>query len=283
MKNLLKIVLSVIILAAVSNHCLAQSDSITPTSIYVSNITGIEYDRMSSANNRRTSVTNSGIYMQQSGNDNDITINQVNTYQLIAGNGSQTAPVQGNNNKIVINQGDVISKFGQSLVELSVYGDMNSVTANQSTNINGNSTGVDLGGHYQSVQISGSLNTVSTSQIGQNNYAEVNITGNNNNQLLLQNGSGLQSFTSISGNNNILNTTQIGTGQHFLDVTLTGDSNSVTATQSGSIKNSATINLTNAGGPASVNLIQTGGQTYSVSQTCITPSGCGTVVIRQGN
>lgn len=75
---------------------------------------------------------------------------------------------------------------------------------------------------------------------------------------------------------------QTGAG-HFLDVSLTGDGNSATVNQSGTSQNRATISLVNAGGASSVNLTQTGGQVYSINQTCVTPSGCGTVTVRQGN
>ena len=256
-----------------------------PTTIvpaYSSNITAVEQARMAAAMNRRTGIAGNGIYIQQSGNSNTITVDQVGTNQQVSGNGSQQAPIQGNNNQITVRQGDTISRMGQSLVELSVYGDANTLNINQSRDVSGNSLGTDMGAHYQSIKVSGSINTVNTSQTGTGHYAEVNITGNNNNQSLVQTGTAQQAFTVISGNSNSIDTTQSGAG-HFLDVSLTGDGNSATVNQSGSSQNRATISLTNAGGASSVNLAQTGGQVYSISQTCVTSGGCGTVVVRQSN
>ena len=256
-----------------------------PTTIvpaYSSNITGVEQARMNAANNRRTGIIGNGIYIQQSGNSNTITVDQVGTNQQVSGNGSQMAPIQGNNNSVTVRQGDIYSRAGQSLVELSVYGDANTVNVNQSRDQNSFSNGSDFGGHYQSVKVSGSGNTVNTSQTGTGHYAEVNITGNNNNQSLTQTGTSQQAFTVISGNGNSIDTAQSGAG-HFLDVSLTGDGNSATVNQSGASQNRATISLVNAGGASSVNLTQTGSQVYSINQTCVTSGGCGTVVVRQSN
>ena len=264
----------IISLAAISTAA-AQPDN--------SNITPIEQARMNAAGNLRTGIIGNSISLQNSGNDNAITITQIGTNQQISGNGSQSALIQGSRNQINVNQGDAISHAGQSLVTLNVYGDLNALTANQGTDISSNSSGTDLGDHYQSIQISGSLNSVITGQSGQSNYLEVNVTGNNNNQTSIQAGSRLTAFTVISGNNNTINTTQTGTGQHLLNVNLTGDGNSATVNQSGSGQNRANISLTNAGGPSSVNLTQTGGQVYSISQTCVTAGGCGIVTVRQGN
>jgi len=256
-----------------------------PTTIvpaYSSNITAVQQARMNAANNRRTGTAGNGIYIQQTGNSNSISVDQVGINQQVSGNGSQLAPIQGNNNQIAVRQGDIYSRAGQSLIEMNVYGDANTLNINQSRDIAGNSTGVDLGGHYQSVQVSGSLNAVNTTQVGTSHYLEVNITGNNNNQTSSQTGTGQQAFTVISGNNNSINSMQTGAG-HYLDVSLTGDGNSATVNQSGTSQNRATISLVNAGGASSLNLTQTGGQVYSINQTCVTPSGCGTVTVRQGN
>jgi hypothetical protein len=120
-------------------------------------------------------------------------------------------------------------------------------------------------GHFASLALTGDLNTVGITQ-----------TGNAQKQL----------FATVTGDSNYLNTTQTGTSAHYLDVKMTGYGNSAVVDQNNTGAggaNRATINLINAGGPASVNLTQTGGQTYSISQTCVTAGGCGTVTVRQGN
>ena len=116
------------------------------------------------------------------------------------------------------------------------------------------------------------------------NYASINLTGNQNYATLTQSGPTPKSATlTATGNSNTIDATQTGLGQHFLEVNLSGDGNSAVVNQSGATANSATISLINAGGPASVNLTQTGGQSYGITQMCVTVAGCGTVTVRQGN
>ena len=62
---------------------------------------------------------------------------------------------------------------------------------------------------------------------------------------------------------------QTGLGAHFLDVTLVGNGNSANVNQYGNNANAATISITNAGGPGSVNLTQTGGQVYNIVTVCV--------------
>ena len=88
-----------------------------------------------------------------------------------------------------------------------------------------------------------------------------------------------QLFATITGNSNTVSTVQTGTGQHYLNVAAQGNGNSATVNQSGSTANAASITLINAGAPASVNLTQSGGQNYTITQTCYTV--CGTVTVRQ--
>jgi hypothetical protein len=87
-------------------------------------------------------------------------------------------------------------------------------------------------------------------------------------------------FNSITGNNNTIDAVQKGTGQHYLENKLTGNGNSVSALQEGSTANRATLDLTNAGGPASVDIQQSGGKSFTIIQGCANPAGC-TTVIRQ--
>ena len=95
-----------------------------------------------------------------------------------------------------------------------------------------------------------------------------------------------QIFSNVTGNSNTLQATQTGASGHYLDVSLSGNSNSAYVNQSNSGANganAATISLVNGGGPASINLTQTGGQTYNILSTCLTVGGCQTITVRQGN
>ena len=85
-------------------------------------------------------------------------------------------------------------------------------------------------------------------------------------------------FSTISGNNNTVTSTQTGTAQHYLNVSLTGNGHSVISDQSGNTSNNASINLTNSGGAASVDLQQTGGKSFNFIQGCANASGCSTVI-----
>jgi hypothetical protein len=225
-------------------------------------------------------INGSGIYIRQSGSHDVISINQIGTHNLIGGINQQFAIVQDGNNYITIKQGN--GNLGKNEIDMSVTGGSNNLYLVQASDPNG----ISAGDNYQKVNISGFSNTVNTSQTNdgglQGHFAEIDVTGNYNNINVSQNNNTQkQAFISANGNNNIIQTTQSGTGAHYVSVTTTGDGNSATVNQSGSVANSATIALTNAGAPASVNLIQTGGQSYSVNQTCYTT--CGTITVRQGN
>ena len=196
-------------------------------------------------------------------------------------------------NTITIRQGDTAARTGHNLIDLAVQGTgSNTLNLNQGTDTAGNVTGQDAGYHYQLINVSGYNNAITTQQqstggtVG--NYLEANVTGNYNTVGITQTGGSAQKqvFSTITGNNNTINATQTGASGHFLDVTLNGNGNSAVVNQSNSGAtgaNAATINLTNAGGPASVNLTQTGGQVYNILSTCVTVGGCATTTIKQGN
>jgi hypothetical protein len=270
-----------------STSPLAAGQSYTsspPPPTYTSNITAAEQARYNAAESRLNSVSGNSIYIGQSlGNGNNIQITQVGRNESIAGIGQQRAAIAGSSNTIAIKQGDPVALSGANLIEMGVNGSNNTLNLNQGYDTNGNYTGTDSAYHYQMVEVAGSYNTITTEQMGYHQYGEVNITGNTNTQTMIQTGSSQQLFSLINGNSNLLNTTQTGAAGNFLDVTLTGDGNTAIVNQSGTSQNKATISITNAGGPGGVNLTQTGGQVYSISTTCVTAGGCGTVTVRQGN
>jgi len=80
--------------------------------------------------------------------------------------------------------------------------------------------------------------------------------------------------------NNTVTTNQKDGGQHYLDISLTGNGHSVNTTQEGAGNHAATINFTNSGGASSLNLNQSGttNQTYSIQQSCTNPAGCATTI-----
>jgi len=261
-----------------------------PAPQYVSSITTAQQSRVNSAASRLAAIEHNGIYIDQVGSNNIVNVSQVGQYNQVSGVGATYAPVQGSFNNITIRQGDPSSPTGKNLIEMSVQGTgNNTLNLNQGRDTAGNSTGTDVGNHYQTVGVAGYNNTVTTNQqnaggsVG--HYLEANVVGNYNTVGIVQTDGTTQkqAFTSVTGNNNVLNASQTGLGNHYLDVSLNGNGNSATVNQYGNTANAATISLTNAGGPASVNLTQTGGQVYNISTVCVQAGGCAPITVRQGN
>ena len=187
-------------------------------------------------------------------------------------NGTQTSDnylyieqVSGNYNTINVTQSGT-----KNTMYLGVNGNSNTVNATQT------------GQNYLNSLVQGNTNTVTSLQTNTSgtNYQETKImTGNNNTVQVSQkdNGNNLM-FNTITGSNNSITAVQEGGGNHYLENKLTGNGNSVTASQFGSTGNKANIDLTNAGGPASVDLQQSGGKSFTIIQGCANPAGCTTVV-----
>lgn len=264
--------------------------AVAASPVYASSITAAQQNRVNAAAVTRAGIMHNGIYIDQVGSNDTITVSQEGHYNQVSGIGTTYAPVQGSLNNITIRQGDPANPVGKNLIELSVQGTgSNTLNLNQGRDTTGNYTGTDYGNHYQAVSVSGYSNTVTTQQqnaggsVG--HYLEANVVGNYNTVGVIQTDGTTQkqTFASINGSNNTLSATQTGLGSHYLDVSLTGNGNSATVNQYGNAANAATISLTNAGGPASVNLTQTGGQTYNISTVCVQAGGCAPITVKQGN
>ena len=234
-------------------------------------------------------LTNNVIYINQSGNSDIINITQVGAGNRLDGATATAAVISGGSNHITVRQGDPTAHSGNNLIDLYAVGGNNTLNLNQGTDSNGNATGLDQGGHYQYDYVNGSYNSLTVVQentaTNAGQFASVSINGNLNTVGITQTGNARnQLFASVNGNSNTITTSQTGTSAGYISVTTTGNSNSavVTQTNTGATgANSAQITLVNSGAPASVNLTQTGGQSYSINQTCYTT--CGTITVRQGN
>jgi hypothetical protein len=175
--------------------------------------------------------------------------------------------VSGNYNTVNITQSGV-----KNTMDLGINGSSNTVNATQT------------GANYLNALVQGNTNTVTSLQTntGGTHYQETKIMNGNNNTINVvqkDNGNNLM-FNTITGNSNTISAVQEGAGNHYLENKLTGNGNSVLANQSGTTGNKANIDLTNAGGPASIDLQQTGGKSFTLIQGCANPAGC-TTVIRQ--
>jgi hypothetical protein len=151
--------------------------------------------------------------------------------------------------------------------------------------INGNTNTINaeqIGQNYLNALVQGNTNTVTSLQTNASgsSYQETKIISGNNNTINVtqkDNGNNLM-FNTITGNSNTITAVQEGGGNHYLENKLTGNGNSVLANQSGSTANKANIDLTNAGGAATLDLQQTGGKNFTIIQTCTNPAGCNTTV-----
>ena len=218
---------------------------------YSSSITTAQQSRKTSETAQRTSQSGNLIYVEQVGDNNNITIRQ----------------------------GVTIS--GKNRIELYANGNSNTLNLNQGYNTNGTVSANDSNNHYQYLNLTGNSNSVTTKQTGDGHFMENTVNGNNNTLNFTQTDSGPKTmFTNTNGSSNSITAAQSGTGTHYLDIKLTGNGHSVTTSQSGAGNHAATIDLTNSGGAASLNLNQSGstGQVYSIQQSCTNAAGCSTSI-----
>lgn len=242
-----------------------------------SNITAPQQTKVDAWTNKTIQDGNKIYIDQLSGSTNTYTIDQDGNKNLI------NLTNQGTNNTITARQG--VQGIGQNEMKLNFEGNNNVVNLNQSRNTQG--TPVGGNGHYLDATIAGwgvSLTVQQTNNGGVGgHYNETTIYGNGNNVTAKQtDNSNKIMFLNVNGAINTVEAVQKGTGQHRLDATLTGDHNSATVLQEGSVANNATLNLTNAGGQSTVNVQQNGGQSVNVTTSCATVGGCAPIQVRQG-
>ena len=221
------------------------------------------------------------------------TITQTNApgNQTIQSGGSYTNNLDRTSQQTRINTWvNSTSPYSNSVHVDQIGGDNNNVTINVTGTKNRveltldgagtNTIGItQVGSNYLTADVNGYQNNLTTSQTNSigTNYTETVINGNNNTANHTQGNSQLL-FSTVSGNNNTLVTSQTGTGQHYLDVKMTGNGHNVNVNQFGSMANNARIDVTNAGGAATVDLEQSGGKSFTLIQSCAILSGCNTTV-----
>ena len=222
---------------------------------YNSSITTEQQSRKTSESLQRTSQSGNGIYIDQIGDNNNITIRQG------------------------------ITITGKNRIELYANGNNNTLNLNQGYNTDGSIPVSEYNNHYQYLNLSGASNNITTKQINGNSsvghFMETTISGNTNTVNSIQQGTGSKTlFLNVNGGSNGVTVNQKDGGQHYLDLSLTGNGHTVNATQEGAGNHAATINLTNSGGAATLNLNQSGStnQTYSINQSCATAGGCVTTI-----
>lgn len=164
-----------------------------------------------------------------------------------------------------------------SRVYIEQIGNDNAITVDQ-TGTRNNSATYTGNGSFNNIDIT-QASTSSTAV----NYTELTVTGNSNNIDITQNSTGgtKSAFVTVSDNNNTVNINQKDSGNHYLNLNLSGGNKSADITQQGSGNHQADISLSGAGA-RSINLIQQGttAQSYSINSTCA--SNCQAISVTQG-
>jgi|GEM_PF-5308559 len=236
------------------------------------------------------------IRLNQSGNSDIYAITQIGNSNTLGGvtqtvselTPTAIANISGGNNQITVRQGDSQTHIGNNQIDLAVSGSGNILNLNQGMDQNGYSNGLDQGGHHQIDYVNGMGNTITVIQqneaLNAGMFSSLQVIGNLNTVGITQTGVAMhQLIASVTGDQTTLISNQSGTSPHTINVTSSGNGNSAQITQNnnGSVgSNTASITLNNYGAPASVNLTQTGGQNYSITQSCATT--CGVVTVKQG-
>lgn len=181
-------------------------------------------------------------------------------------------------------QGLASNPLGHNAI-VEVAGDDNIISIQQ---IGGN-------GHFASVSVNGNINNIDVLQTTtgtDRHYLEATVTGGSNSLVLKQQQTAKTQFVEVNGNSNTVTTDQKGTGNHFLDLRVTGNNHTAGIMQDGSGNHNARVILDGTQ-PWNFQLNQSGstGKNYnlphsmsdgsSVSGTCSAIGGCNLTVNQQ--
>lgn len=206
-----------------------------PSPIQPATVTAAQTTKIS-----QTLSVSAGIYIENQGDYNSITIEQFSNNNMIRGvNGAQRALINGSFNDIAIYQGTATTPIANNLLEMSINGNFNEIDINQQHN---------------------------------SKYMELKVTGGSNILNLQQKDSGGKSaFVNLNGDLNAVVLLQEGSSQHFADINVLTSGNAVSLTQSGAGQKlfSLTINSPNVGVTVS-QTNSTTGDSASMSITCST-------------
>ena len=224
-----------------------------------------------------------GIYIQQTGDNLDLDVQQHGDMNIVAGTSTtdtsiSDAVVSGDYNTVNITQGTATNNSDDNVLLFGINGDHNSMTVSQ-----GDYSG-DTGGHRAIIDITGGYNSIGLTQynigFGSGQFADINVAGNSNTISSTQRETDKMLFVDVNGNSNSITTDQKDSGQHFLDITVTNNQ-TVGVTQQGTGDHAATINMSGYSAGLSLNQNSSTDQTYSINQNCLTSSGCGTTTVNQ--
>ena len=260
---------------------LTDYDPTAPPPQYESSISSAQTQDITDS--RSVTHSGNGIYIQQSGDNLDLDVQQHGDDNLVAGTSttSQTisdAVVSGDYNTVNITQGSVTNSSDDNVLLFGINGNHNSMTVSQ-----GDASG-DTGGHRAIIDITGGYNSIGLTQynlgFGTGQFADINVNGNDNTVSSAQRETDKILFVDINGSDNSLTTNQKDSGQHFLDITL-GSDQTVSVTQEGTGDHAATIDLSGYSSTLQLNQNSSTDQNYVINQNCLNANGCGTTTVNQ--
>ena len=153
--------------------------------------------------NQKNSITQNSIYINATGSNNSVYIEQFSKQNQIRGvNGAQAMTINGSGNNITINQGTATTPIGKNLAEVSVTGNNNIVSLTQQYN-----------GKYAEIVTNGLGNQITVQQKDVNEKSL---------------------FINALGNTNVISALQEGTGNHFLEINAPFGGVTASVTQLGS-------------------------------------------------
>jgi hypothetical protein len=259
-------------------RALQEEGLVATTVTYTSSISNAQTTQITTS--RAVTHSGNGVYIEQVGDNNDLTIVQEGDNNLVAGAGSTTnsyvnAEIDGDNNVTTLNQNGT-----NNVMLFDITGNYNTTTADQ-----GGTTSAD--DNRAEFSINGNFNTTSITQnhangIGTNgHFVAVDLDGDTNNVLSSQlNDGDKKAFLSVQGDDNDIDLYQQGSGSHYAEIAV-GSDQTVDITQDGSGNHNASVSM--SGYTSGLDLTQDSstGQTYSINQNCVNANGCGTTTITQ--
>ena len=212
------------------------------------------------------------IELTQSGNNLDLTIDQIGGYNIIGGynNESYSGDISGTDNEVVFHQKHTHKGTNPNTIEIYDYnGNNNQVMLRQGSDGRNGFTGTihsdptEYSGHTMTLDLDGNNNTIVTGQRNQNNVGHELTVG-------------------VYSDDNVVNSVQGYTGQKTGEMYIWNDGNDVTTFQDAQGSHDFYIDLTGAYG-TTLDLHQTGitDKSYSLYQNCQTSGGCSITVTQQ--
>jgi len=166
--------------------------------------------------NQTNAITQNSIYINATGSNNSVYIEQFSKQNQVRGvNGAQAMLINGSGNSVTINQGTATTPIGKNLAEVSVTGNNNIVSLTQ-----------QYGGKYAEIITNGLGNQIAAQQKDAN---------------------GKSLFINALGNSNNISALQQGTGNHFLEINAPFGGATASVTQLGSSAKQFQLLLNNPG------------------------------------